>query len=46
MSEYLRIAWNEIYRIASTDTKTTYIIVAVTALTVGLMCLKGNIIKR
>lgn len=46
MNNYLRNLWNEIDRLASNEPTVTFTIAAVVVLTVGFLCLRGNVIKR
>lgn len=46
MNNYIHNLWYEIERFASTDPTITYTIAAVVVISVGYLCLRGNVIKR
>lgn len=46
MNNYFRNLWHEIDKLASNDPMIFYSIAAIVVVTVGVMCLRGNVIKR
>lgn len=46
MYDYFRSLWYELERFASTDPTITYTIAGVVVISVGYLCLRGNVIKR
>jgi len=46
MNNYFRNLWYEIERFASTDPTITYTVAVVVLISVGYLCLRGNVIKR
>ncbi len=46
MNYSFRSLWHELYKIASNDPQTTFVIAMIVVVGVGIMCLRGNVIKR
>jgi hypothetical protein len=46
MNHQLRVFWYHLVRLTSDDPSTIFGIAAVSVLAIGVLCLRGNIIKR
>jgi hypothetical protein len=46
MNNFFQDLWREVFRVVSHNQQTSFTIAAIVVVGVGILCLRGNVIKR